>query len=446
MNTRPILVDMPTLIRNVEAERAAAAGLFYSADVDSILALLEPGIVTDPTLNAICEIARALRDRRAPVEPVAVWSEARRRGWDAQVGSLSAVVALSKEAIGGTGPYHAREVVRCATLRNLAEAAGKIGGMAYEAQDADEAAAQALAMIQGVIDGTRQSADIVSIGESAQVIWQGVNSGSTPGVMTGYTDYDQLTGGLHGGELTILAARPGEGKTTFALNIADRVASKGVRVLIASLEMGADELTRKVLALRSRINSQVIRLHGLSQTEMPRLADAVKSLTHTPIDILAPPSLSIGLLRARARAWRAQVRGPALIIVDYLQLLRGDERRRDSRVAEVGEISQVSKAIARELDVPVFALAQMNRSIEGRTSHIPLLSDLRESGSLEQDADNVVFIYREERYDPDTDKKGISELHIAKQRNGPVGIVPLRFDPSTSAFHNLSYGRDVEGY
>lgn len=209
--------------------------------------------------------------------------------------------------------------------------------------------------------------------------------------------------------------------------------------------MAHDQLTGRLLAKRSCVDGQAIRLRNVASGHLAQVAAAVEGMFDMPITIYDRAAVTLSDMRARASIWREQHPDAALLIVDYLQLMRGEERRKDQRHLEVGEISQGLKALARELGAPVIALSQLSRAIEGRAGHVPMLSDLRESGSLEQDADMVLFIHREEVYDRDTDKKGIAELIVAKQRNGPLGIVPVRFDAATTTFHSLVY-RGVEGY
>ena len=224
-----------------------------------------------------------------------------------------------------------------------------------------------------------------------------------------------------------------------------RLARQGVPVFFSSLEMSHTQLSQRVLSSGSRINSQRIRLRNVPPSDMAYIYDAMQALINLPITIYDKAAISTNDLRNRVSVWRNQHHGkPAMLMVDYLQLMRGSKRN-ENRVQEIGEISGMLKALARDLDVPVLAMSQLSRAIEGRTGHTPMLSDLRESGNLEQDADMVMFIHRDEVYDQDTDKKGIAELHIPKQRNGPIGTVPMRFDASTNTFSDLAY-RAPEGY
>jgi replicative DNA helicase len=263
------------------------------------------------------------------------------------------------------------------------------------------------------------------------------------GVQTGYRDFDQITGGLQRSDLIILAARPGTGKTSFAMSLAYNVAMYySNTVAVFSLEMGREQLVQRLIAMETQIDTHRLRLGQVPDNQLKIVFDAMGRLAQAPIYIEDTPGISIMELRSKARRLQSQ-HGVSLIIIDYLQLMSG--RGKENRVQEVGEISRGLKALARELNVPVIALSQLSRAVEGRQSHIPMLSDLRESGSIEQDADIVMFIYRDELYNKDSDKKGIAEIHIAKHRNGPVGVVNMRFDPSTTRFADLTY-RAPEGY
>ena len=267
--------------------------------------------------------------------------------------------------------------------------------------------------------------------------------GEVMGVQTGYRDFDQITGGLQRSDLIILAARPGTGKTSFAMSLAYNVAMYySNTVAVFSLEMGREQLVQRLIAMETQIDTHRLRLGQVPDNQLKIVFDAMGRLAQAPIYIEDTPGISIMELRSKARRLQSQ-HGVSLIIIDYLQLMSG--RGKENRVQEVGEISRGLKALARELNVPVIALSQLSRAVEGRQSHVPMLSDLRESGSIEQDADIVMFIYRDELYNKESDKKGIAEIHIAKHRNGPVGVVNMRFDPSTTRFADLTY-RAPEGY
>jgi replicative DNA helicase len=363
-------------------------------------------------------------------------------GGIAYLGELSAEVPTAVHV-----EYYGRIVERTAILRRLIECGGKITALGYDEREDLETTLDKAESELFSVSQRRATQDFVHIGTVVdsyfdQVTYLRDNRDQVVGVSTGYPDLDKLTGGLQPSDLIILAARPSVGKTALALSIAYNVGIHTRRTVgIFSLEMSREQLVQRMLAMHTGIDTQRLRT-GNIDVDLQVLMDAMGLISSASIYIEDTPGLSIMELRSRARRLRAQV-GVDLIIVDYLQLMQG--RRSDKRVQEVSEISRNLKSLARELNVPVIALSQLSRAVEGRTSHVPMLSDLRESGSIEQDADLVVFIYREELYDKETDKKGIAEIHIAKHRNGPLGIVPLRFDVRTTRFQNLERYRNADG-
>ncbi|MBC8078178.1 MAG: replicative DNA helicase, partial [Chloroflexales bacterium] len=279
-----------------------------------------------------------------------------------------------------------------------------------------------------------------------QITYLAEHRGEVVGVPTGYKDLDEVTGGLQRSDLIILAARPATGKTSLALCMAYNVALAGNGTVgVFSLEMSREQLVQRILAMHTGVDTQKLRTGNIRDSDLQGVMEAMGQLSSIPLYIEDSAGLSISDVRSKARRLHAEA-GLDLLIVDYLQLMQGRGGRGDNRVQEVSEISRGLKALARELNVPLIALSQLSRAVEGRATHVPMLSDLRESGSIEQDADIVMFIYREELYDRETDKKGIAEIHIAKHRNGPTAVIPLRFDAATTRFQNLERFRAPEGY
>ena len=269
------------------------------------------------------------------------------------------------------------------------------------------------------------------------------------GVPTGFDDFDQKTSGLQRSDLVIVAGRPSMGKTTFAMNIAENAAIKGqVPVAVFSMEMPGEQLAMRMMSSLGRIDQHRVRTGKLTDEDWPRLTSAVSILSEAPIYIDDTPGLTPTELRARARRL-AREHGLGLIVIDYLQLMQGSGNvAKENRATEISEISRSLKALAKELNVPVVALSQLNRGLEQRTDKRPIMSDLRESGAIEQDADVIVFIYRDEVYNEDSNDKGIAEILIRKQRNGPIGISRLSFLGQFTRFENLAHdpyaGRDFE--
>ncbi|HAG61277.1 MAG: replicative DNA helicase [Legionellales bacterium] len=257
------------------------------------------------------------------------------------------------------------------------------------------------------------------------------------GASTGFYDFDDMTSGLQSGDLVIVAGRPSMGKTTFAMNVAENVAVNGQSVLVFSLEMPGEHLTMRMLSSLGRINQHNVRTGNLTDDDWPRISSAVSMLADVPLYIDDTPALSPSELRARARRVARENNGLDLIVIDYLQLMQVPELK-ENRTNEVAEISRSLKALAKELECPVIAASQLNRGLESRTDKRPVMSDLRESGSIEQDADLIAFIYRDEVYNPDSPDKGVAEILIRKQRNGPIGEVRLAFLGEFTRFDNLT--------
>ena len=268
------------------------------------------------------------------------------------------------------------------------------------------------------------------------------------GVATQYRDLDEMTGGLQPTDLIILAARPSVGKTSMALSMAYNIANRMSEddrdqdVVVFSLEMGREQLTQRLVSMHTRIDTHRLRTLHLNSEEIELYMQGLDEIAALPVFLDDAAGVDLAYIRHKLYAHVAARGTPAVVMIDYLQLMAA---KAENRVQEVSAISRGLKSLAKEFRIPVIALSQLSRAVEGRTSHVPMLSDLRESGSIEQDADQVWFLYREELYDKDTDKKGTAELHIAKHRNGPVGAIPLRFDAATTRFDTLTY-RNMEGY
>ncbi len=263
------------------------------------------------------------------------------------------------------------------------------------------------------------------------------NKGNVTGVATGFLDLDYRTAGMQPSDLILVAARPSMGKTAFVLNIAQYVAFKQAKtVAIFSLEMSKEQLVNRLFSMESKVDSQHLRTGNLSDVEWEKLIESAGAIGKSNLIIDDTPGISISELRSKCRKYKLE-HNLEMIIIDYLQLMSGSGRSTDSRQQEISDISRSLKALARELNVPVLALSQLSRAVEQRPDHRPMLSDLRESGAIEQDADVVMFIYRDDYYNKDTEKKGIAEIIIAKQRNGPIGTVELVWLPDFTKFANL---------
>ena len=261
--------------------------------------------------------------------------------------------------------------------------------------------------------------------------------GNVTGIPTGFIDLDYRTAGLQPSDLVLIAARPSMGKTAFVLNIAQYVAfHENMCTAIFSLEMSKEQLVNRLFSLESRVDAQALRTGNLSDADWAKLVEGAGIIGDSELIIDDTPGISISEMRSKCRKYKLE-HDLNLIIIDYLQLMSGSGRSTDSRQQEISDISRSLKALARELNVPVLALSQLSRAVEQRPDHRPMLSDLRESGAIEQDADVVMFIYRDDYYNKDTELKGISEIIIAKQRNGPIGTVNLAWLPEYTKFANL---------
>lgn len=347
-------------------------------------------------------------------------------------------------------PYYAEIVRNKAKLRHLIDTAGKILREAYESQDApnqiiDQAEQQIFEIAENAsTDEPTILAELIQ--QSFERLQDRLDSGrSITGLATGFFQLDEMLSGLQRGELLIVAARPSMGKTAFALNIAEHIGIDNRQpVAIFSLEMSKQQLVERLLSSRSGVDSQRMRRNMINADEVARLQEAAHEMRDAPMFIDDTPGISVLELRAKARRLAAQ-HDVQCILIDYLQLMSFPGA--ESRVQEVSSISRGVKALARELRVPVICLSQLNRNPEGRESKRPMLSDLRESGSIEQDADVVMMLHREDYYHHDDEwraqhqeKVGTAEVIIAKQRNGPTGIAPLQFDGATTRFNNLARG------
>ncbi|MFO7170057.1 MAG: replicative DNA helicase [Chloroflexota bacterium] len=443
-------MTLPELPHNIEAEQAVLGSVLLNRDaIVAVASWLQADYFYMQRHAQIYEAMLACYNARIPPDIRTVSEELRRRDRLEGVGGVVYLAQLVDQVPTSYHvEYYARIVERTALLRKLIEAGSKIAALGYEEHAELDVTLDKAEATLFEISQRRNTQDFVHIGQVIDAYYEQINylqehRGEVVGIPTGYRDLDQITGGLQRSDLIILAARPGVGKTSLVMSLAYNVALEHQGTVgVFSLEMSRDQLVQRLLAMDTGIDTHRLRLGQLREDEMERVIASMSKLASAPIYIEDTAGLSIMDVRSKARRLQAQA-GVDLLIIDYLQLMAG--RRTDNRVQEVSEISRGLKALARELNVPVVALSQLSRAVEGRTSHVPMLSDLRESGSIEQDADIVMFIYREELYDPNTDKKGIAEIHIAKHRNGPVGIVPMRFDPSTTRFYDLTY-RTPEGY
>ncbi len=436
MVERPVPYD-------IGAEEAVLGSLLLDRDaIIKIAPFLRPEDFYREAHGWIYGAVLELYGRREPGDPVTLSSELERNGRLDKVGGYSYLVSLVNRTPTAVHiEYYAHIVERAAVLRRLISAGGEIAALGYsEEQETALVLDKAEQILYSVAQRT-STKDFASIEQVLNEYYDRIESiqhspGSIVGVPTGFHDLDEVTGGLQPSDLIIMAARPGVGKTSLSLGIAHNAAAKGKRVGVFSLEMSREQLVQRLLAVETGVDSQQLRLGYLTDEDWHSVSDAIGRLAQMPVYIDDSAGQTVHEVRSKSRRLEAEV-GVDLLIIDYLQLMQGTARRDGNRVQEVSEISRGLKMLARELNIPIVACAQLSRAVESRTNHVPILSDLRESGSLEQDADIVMFIHREEMYNPETEKKGIAEVHIAKHRNGPLATIPLRFFSRTTKFADL---------
>jgi replicative DNA helicase len=427
---------------NVEAERSIlGAILLDNAVCNQAIELLRRDDFFLDSHRRIFDKMVALTERLMPIDLITLGDELRRAGEFEQIGGATYIASLI-DGVPRTDtiePY-AKLVKQKSMLRKLISASQQIVSLAFEEEDdADVIIDKAEQLIfQIAEDRVRQGFQY--IGDVAhrrleQIEQMAGRPEMITGVPTGFTDFDRMTSGLQRQELIVIAARPSMGKTALALNMAQYAAKNANVVGIFSLEMSAEQLVSRLLCSEARVDAHRLRTGYLNREEWARLADALRRLCETKVFIDDSAAVSVMEMRAKCRRLKAE-HGLDLLIVDYLQLMAG-RGRIESRQQEVSQISRDLKGLAKELDIPVVALSQLSRAPEQRSEHKPQLSDLRESGAIEQDSDVVCFIYREELYNPTDENQGTAELIIGKQRNGPTGMVQLAFLKEFTRFENM---------
>jgi replicative DNA helicase len=435
---------------SVEAEQSVIGGLLLdNAAWDSVAGMIVDGDFYRDEHRRIFRQIASLLDKAKPADVVTVSEALDAAGDGASTGGLAYLGELAANTPSAANIRRYAEIVReRAILRKLVSAADEIAQSAFApmGRDAktllDEAEARVFAIAEA---GARHQGGFQHINpllnavvDRIQELHDRDNPSDITGVPTGFIDLDAMTSGLQGGDLIVVAGRPSMGKTAFALNIAEHVAvDVGLPVAVFSMEMGGSQLAMRMLSSIGRLDSHRVRTGRLTDDEWSRLSFALGKLHEKPLYIDESGALNPIDLRARARRLHRQCGKLGLIVVDYLQLMT-TTRQGENRATEVSDISRSLKSLARELEVPVIALSQLSRKVEERNDKRPLMSDLRESGAIEQDADIIMMMYREEYYKPDTQDKGTAEVIIGKQRNGPTGTVRLTFLGEYTRFENLA--------
>lgn len=444
-------VSLPAGVRippqNLDAEKSVLGAILIDKNaIIKIADVVASADFYDDNHGIIFDAMLTLFDKRKPIDIITLTEQLESEDQLKNVGGagyLADIVNLTPSAANVV--HYAKIVSEKAVLRRLIEASANIGELGFD-EDAD---------ISDTLDKAEQSLFAVSqkfmkdkfvaikdvlteAFDRIDKIHKDKESGALRGVPSGFRDLDGMTAGLQKSDLIILAARPSMGKTAFALNIAEHVAiDVKIPVGVFSLEMSKEQLVDRLLSSQAGVDSWKLRTGNLTDEDFPRIGYAMGVLSEAPLFIDDTPGANVMEIRAKARRLQME-HGLGLVIIDYLQLMEGRSKGGDpNRVQEISEISRSLKGLARELQVPVIALSQLSRAVEQRPDKRPQLSDLRESGSIEQDADIVMFIYRDEYYDPDSDRKGITEILIKKHRNGPTGAVELYFKPEQMRFRDL---------
>ncbi|HEY9745282.1 MAG TPA: replicative DNA helicase [Oculatellaceae cyanobacterium] len=432
--------------QSLEAEQAVLGGILFAPDsFNKVVELLKPEDFYRGPHKHIFEAMRELCDKSEPIDIITVSEMLNDKGLLEAAGGRAYLMDLAMNvATAENITYYANIIRNKSLLRSLINVGSEIAASGYENNDAEQAIDQAQQAIfqlaqHGMPNDLTHIKDILPT-SFEQIEERCSNRGSLMGVSTGFYDLDTYTSGLQKSDLIILAARPSMGKTAFCLNIVTHVALREQKpVLVFSLEMGKEQLVLRMLCAEAEIDAQKIRTGEMADHDFPKLTQAMGKLGDAPIYIDDTPGMTVMEMRAKARKVQMEAGGDlGLIVIDYLQLMQGPSGggSESNRAQEISAISRGLKGLARELRVPVMALSQLSRAVESRQDKKPMLSDLRESGAIEQDADLVMFIYRDEYYNKDTERPGTADIIIAKQRNGPVGEISLLFRNSITRFLN----------
>lgn len=430
---------------DIEAEQAILGSMLIDKDavINAIEVLKEEDFYREDN-KTIYSAMLSLYARSEPIDIITVKSELTQIGKFETVGGLEYLASLpDKVPVVSNIENYIQIVEEKSILRKLIKASNEISQMGYEQTEETE---RIMDVAEKKIFDIMQNRNTKGYTPIKEVLINAIDEleklynhkGGITGIATGFIDLDRITAGLHNSDLVLIAARPAMGKSAFALNIASHVAIREkVPVAVFNLEMSKEQLGSRILCSEAMVDSNKVRTGNIEEEDWIKLVSAVGPLSEAEIYIDDTPGISISEIRAKCRKMKLE-RNIGLIIIDYLQLIQGTGKKNASREQEISEISRSLKILAKELDVPVIALSQLSRAAEQRTDHKPMLSDLRESGAIEQDADIVMFIYREDYYNPDTERKNIAEIILAKHRAGATGTVELMWLGSYTKFVNLA--------
>lgn len=431
-----------TLPHNIEAEQSVIGSMIM--DSDAVLAATEIISADDFYGNQYGILFKAMVEiygEGKPIDVVTLTDKLNQMDVPPELSSIEFIRdLLASVPTSANVKYYAKIVKEKSILRKLIKVTEDISNTCYVGrEDLDTILEETEKKVFSIVQ-SRDGGDYVPIKEVVLNAMERIEaiskvSGTVTGISTGFTDLDYMTSGFQNSDLILIAARPSMGKTAFELNLAEYMAfKKDVTVAIFSLEMSKEQLVNRLLSLESRVDSQKIRTGSLEDSDWEQIIESANVIGNSHLIIDDTPSISIGELRSKCRKYKLE-HNLGIIIIDYLQLMTAGGKS-ESRQQEISEISRSLKSLARELNVPVVALSQLSRAVESRPDHRPMLSDLRESGAIEQDADMVMFLYRDDYYNKESEKKGIAEVIIAKQRNGPIGTVELVWMPNYTKFAN----------
>ncbi len=430
---------------DIEAEQAILGSMLIDKDavINAIEVLKEEDFYREDN-KTIYSAMLSLYARSEPIDIITVKSELTQIGKFETVGGLEYLASLpDKVPVVSNIENYIQIVEEKSILRKLIKASNEISQMGYDQTEETECI---MDVAEKKIFDIMQNRNTKGYTPIKEVLINAIDEleklynhkGGITGIATGFIDLDRITAGLHNSDLVLIAARPAMGKSAFALNIASHVAIREkVPVAVFNLEMSKEQLGSRILCSEAMVDSNKVRTGNIEEEDWIKLVSAVGPLSEAEIYIDDTPGISISEIRAKCRKMKLE-KNIGLIIIDYLQLIQGTGKKNASREQEISEISRSLKILAKELDVPVIALSQLSRAAEQRTDHKPMLSDLRESGAIEQDADIVMFIYREDYYNPDTERKNIAEIILAKHRAGATGTVELMWLGSYTKFVNLA--------
>ena len=440
----PVELKVPP--HSIEAEQSVLGGLMLNNEAwFDLVEIVSAKDFYRTQHQIIFEAMMNLANADEPLDAVTIAERLRSQGLLEKVGDVTYLAELAESTPGASNVLAYGRIVReRSVMRQLIGAANRIADAAFapEGRDSDQLVEMAEQSVFEIAENRSQDSGpekVTTLLEEAvkKVDFLHSNKGAITGVATGFSDLDDKTAGLQRSDLVIVAARPSMGKTAFAVNMVEHAVMSGSKVLVFSMEMPSEQIVMRMLSSLGRIDQTRLRSGELQDDDWNRFTGAVSQLRDKQLFIDDTPALTPGDVRSRARRVSRELGGLDMIVVDYLQLMRTAEKA-ESRTNEISEISRSLKALAKEMRCPVVALSQLNRALESRPDKRPMNSDLRESGAIEQDADVILFIYRDEVYNEETEDKGIAEIIIGKQRNGPIGKVRLSFIGNLTKFENLA--------